>query len=219
MIFQGKNFLISTSQDGWINRWEMDSSWTTLIEKRRLHDGISCMVFTVSFVPSTGNKYFLAAADEHVRLFDFETCEMVQTFADIYSSYCDCGKFVKWIEAPEKDDFNQSMYFVTRGVELLDAEGNIISTRPNSCTLHKLVFPQNEKGLFELQEIKRFSDSDYLANSWLMKISSNGRYIAAPTIHGKVFIFHIATGKTIAVLEDHDSKFYFIVFYSCSVAE
>lgn len=30
------------------------------------------MAFTVSFVPNTGNKYFLAAADENLRLYDFE---------------------------------------------------------------------------------------------------------------------------------------------------
>lgn len=35
-------------------------------------DGVTCMAFTVSFVPNTGNKYFLAACDEHLRLYDFE---------------------------------------------------------------------------------------------------------------------------------------------------
>jgi hypothetical protein len=30
------------------------------------------MAFTVSFLPNTGNKFFLAACDEHLKLFDFE---------------------------------------------------------------------------------------------------------------------------------------------------
>jgi hypothetical protein len=38
----------------------------------QMEDGITCMAFTVSFVPNTGNKYFLAAADENLRLYDFE---------------------------------------------------------------------------------------------------------------------------------------------------
>lgn len=38
----------------------------------QMADGITCMAFTVSFVPNTGNKYFLAAADENLRLYDFE---------------------------------------------------------------------------------------------------------------------------------------------------
>lgn len=35
-------------------------------------DGVTCMAFTISFVPNTGNKYFMAACDEHLRLYDFE---------------------------------------------------------------------------------------------------------------------------------------------------
>jgi hypothetical protein len=41
-----------------------------------MDDGITCMAFTVSFVPNTGNKYFLAACDEHIRLYDFESCQV-----------------------------------------------------------------------------------------------------------------------------------------------
>jgi hypothetical protein len=43
-----------------------------LIEFTPMIDGVTCMAFTVSFVPNTGNKYFLAACDEHLRLYDFE---------------------------------------------------------------------------------------------------------------------------------------------------
>lgn len=35
-------------------------------------DGSTCMAFTVSFVPNTGNKFFIAACDEHLKLYDFE---------------------------------------------------------------------------------------------------------------------------------------------------
>lgn len=37
-----------------------------------MRDGVTCMAFTVSFVPNTGNKFFIAACDEHLRLYDFE---------------------------------------------------------------------------------------------------------------------------------------------------
>lgn len=40
-------------------------------------DGITCMAFTVSFIPNTGNKYFLAATDDTVRLYDFETAQVI----------------------------------------------------------------------------------------------------------------------------------------------
>lgn len=41
-----------------------------------MEDGITCMAFTVSFVPNTGNRYFMAATDEHVRLYDFEAAQV-----------------------------------------------------------------------------------------------------------------------------------------------
>lgn len=44
----------------------------TLKSMVQMADGVTCMAFTVSFVPNTGNKYFLAAADENLRLYDFE---------------------------------------------------------------------------------------------------------------------------------------------------
>jgi hypothetical protein len=46
-------------------------------------DGVTCMAFTVSFVPNTGNKYFLAACDEHLRLYDFEQAT-VRTTSDFF---------------------------------------------------------------------------------------------------------------------------------------
>ena len=42
-----------------------------------MEDGITCMAFTVSFVPNTGNRYFMAATDEHVRLYDFEAAQVL----------------------------------------------------------------------------------------------------------------------------------------------
>lgn len=71
--FKGENYLISTSQDGSIIKWHMAEDWSTLLSKTKMDDNLTYMAFTVSFLPNTGNKYFLAATDEHLRLFDFET--------------------------------------------------------------------------------------------------------------------------------------------------
>lgn len=45
---------------------------STLLDSTPMVDGVTCMAFTISFVPNTGNKYFMAACDEHLRLYDFE---------------------------------------------------------------------------------------------------------------------------------------------------
>jgi WD40 repeat protein len=94
-------------------------------------------------------------------------------------------------------------YFITRGVELLDAEDNTVNSIPNTVCLHKLIHPTSPGGSFQIEEVKRFKHDDYSSNSWLIKITSNGRYILAPTFHGQVFVFNIASGEVTAVFKDH----------------
>ncbi|KAI8348687.1 WD40-repeat-containing domain protein [Mortierella sp. GBAus27b] len=98
--FKGENYLLSGSQDGYLNKWNMESDWRSLKGMAQMMDGVTCMAFTVSFVPNTGNKYFLAAADENLRLYDFEKETLLQTFENMYSSYCDCGKFITAVDFP-----------------------------------------------------------------------------------------------------------------------
>ncbi|RUS12947.1 WD40-repeat-containing domain protein, partial [Endogone sp. FLAS-F59071] len=241
--FRGDNYYISTSQDGYIFKWRMADDWTTLLSSTRMEDGITCMAFTVSFVPDTGNRYFIAACDEHLRLYDFEDAVLLQTFEDMYSSYCDCGKFIRWSDA---DTFTSSSlplggdgddkeneeevdverveeerkhsgrgqrkkgvqggkmaYFVSRGVELCDLEEGLLPSAPNTCTLHRLVYPDKKGAPFRLEEVRRYKHADYFANSWLVKIASNGRYILAPTPYGQVFAYNMSTGEVAAILKDH----------------
>ncbi|KAI1318398.1 hypothetical protein EDD11_006736 [Mortierella claussenii] len=236
--FKGENYFLSGSQDGYLNKWHMDSDWRGLQSMVQMRDGITCMAFTVSFVPNTGNKYFLAAADENLRLYDFENAALLQTFENMYSSYCDCGKFITAVDFPmpppipeeapavkEEEDPTtpimkkgkmkaeeplpvakpqQFAYFISRGVELLDSEERMIAKDYNSCTLHKLVYPDTKGGKWYLTEVKRFQDEEYFSNAWLIKIASNGRYMLAPTCTGEVFIYNLKTGQVTGVLKDHD---------------
>ncbi|KAI8052998.1 WD40-repeat-containing domain protein [Syncephalis plumigaleata] len=203
--FQGDNYIISTSQDGYIIKWKMESDWCTLVEHTRMEDGITCMAFTVSFLPNTGNRYFLAACDDGIKLFDFEAARVIQTFDNLYSSYCDCGKFVNCVDMPYDDTGKRPYeYFITRGVELLDSEDCTLATEPNSVILHKLIYPTTKGGVFKLTEEKRYQHEEYHSNSWLVKIASNGRFILAPTLNGQVFLFDIRSGKMLMVLKDSE---------------
>ncbi|KAI8364922.1 WD40-repeat-containing domain protein [Blakeslea trispora] len=218
--FKNDNFLVSTSQDGYIMKWHMDKTWTKLLSSTYMTDGNTCMAFTVSFVPNTGNKYFMAACDEHLGLYDFENECLLQTFEDMYSSYCDCGKFIDWIDRPadvndmeeqvnelsinqeERAKDKQFAYFISRGAEMCDvSEG--VSSKPNTCTLHKLIYPSAIGEPFQLETVKKFMHEDYHSNSWLVKITSNGRYILAPTIYGQIFVFNIVTGNVSAIIKEH----------------
>ncbi|KAJ2887388.1 hypothetical protein IWW38_005151, partial [Coemansia aciculifera] len=100
VVYKGENYYVTTSQDGYIRRWHMDSDWIVLLDSMEVSDGVTCMAFTVSFLPNTGNRYFMAATDDHVTLMDLEHCRIVQRFDPIYSSYCDCGKFIELVEEP-----------------------------------------------------------------------------------------------------------------------
>ncbi|CDS14390.1 hypothetical protein LRAMOSA06559 [Lichtheimia ramosa] len=256
ITFKGKNYYLSTSQDGYIIKWQMDQDWITLVDSIPMDDGLTCMAFTVSFVPNTGNKLFMAACDAHLRLYDFEEALLLQTFEDIYSSYCDCGKFVRWLDESNFDQIvtteqadddekpddvkvenvdqqndnehqrnkedgdltknetssleeqketskQQHAWFISRGAEICDV-GEGLSSIPNVCTLHKLIFPSEKGGRFQLERIKRYGHEDYHANSWLVKITTNGRYLLAPTIYGQLFVFNMLTGQVTAVIKEHE---------------
>ncbi|KAF9166717.1 capsular associated protein [Actinomortierella ambigua] len=246
--FKGENYFLSGSQDGYINKWHMGADWSTLESMVQMSDGITCMAFTVSFVPNTGNKYFLAACDENLRLYDFENAALLQTFENIYSSYCDCGKFIQAVDFPSPPALPQGSdsaaaadishdvidptesevkrgkrradvvvpepvlgpkpqqyaYFISRGVELLDSDERMIAKEYNTCTLHKLIYPDSPGGKWYLTEVKRYQDDEYYSNAWLIKIASNGRYIMAPTCTGEVFVFNMKTGQVTGILKDHD---------------
>ncbi|OMJ24091.1 putative WD repeat-containing protein [Smittium culicis] len=240
VIYKNNNYLITTSQDGHIRKWPLSSDWVTpSSDSTAFKDGVTCMAFSVSFLPNCGNRFFMAACDERVKLFDMETDQVIQSFDQIYSSYCDSAKFIRPLEDLsfldpdfEKDPNtitddnscteskstatnlnNQGVaYLLTRGVELLDSEDNSVSSIPNTVTLHKLVYPTEDTYLespgFKLIELKRFHHDEYLSNSWLIRISSNGRYVLAPTYNGQVFVFHLATGKLASVLRGHQGWFF-----------
>ena len=69
---------------------------------------------------------------------------MLQTFEDMYSSYCDCGKFIDWIDQPahvddmekqvnelsmddqeKKTESNLFAYFISRGAEMCDVSEGV----------------------------------------------------------------------------------------------
>ncbi|EPB83107.1 hypothetical protein HMPREF1544_10145 [Mucor circinelloides 1006PhL] len=202
VVFMEQNYLISTSQDGSIRKWHMTEDWQTLIASTKMKDDVTCMAFTVSFLPNTGNKYFIAATDEHLRLYDFEQAILIQTFSSMYSSYCDCAKFVDWLDDDTSSSHRQYAWLISRGAEMCD-QNEGVSTKPNTCTLHRLIYPTKAEDSFELEQFKTYQHEEYHANSWLVKITSNGRYLLAPTIYGQIFVFNIKSGQVTAIIKEH----------------
>ncbi|CAJ0899596.1 14337_t:CDS:10 [Entrophospora sp. SA101] len=199
VIFKGENYYITTSQDGYFIKWKMDDDWITLKEKILIEDGY--IVFYISFLPNTGNKYFLAAIDDIIKLYDFETGQLLQNFEEsLYSQYCDCVKFIhpkilsgNRCKSPQPSESTatplQYAYFITRGVETIVSEYAKIARNGED---------------FLLEKVRIFQHDSYVSNSWFVKVSSNGRYLAAPTMKGEVCIFNLRTGNIVAILDDHE---------------
>eukprot|EP00002_Diphylleia_rotans_P024317 TRINITY_DN4797_c0_g1_i6.p1 TRINITY_DN4797_c0_g1~~TRINITY_DN4797_c0_g1_i6.p1 ORF type:complete len:526 (+),score=92.28 TRINITY_DN4797_c0_g1_i6:54-1631(+) len=148
--YKGDPYFVSCGQDGLIYKWRMDKSYTQLQERTLFVDPTSSIIMTLAFVPNCANRYLLATVDDGIRIYDFETAQKLQEFRDIYSSYCDCAKFVSFADTltnplnVELRDINtdwqtnfartpntdkspsqpllSECFLVTRGVELLVTE-------------------------------------------------------------------------------------------------
>lgn len=203
VTYKGENYVVCTSEDGHIWKWLMTSDWSAKISSgTKLKDEKSCMAFSVAFIPQTGNRYLLAACDDSLLLFDFETGHLLQTFKELNSSYCDYVTEVPYECLAGEDSSNQA-YFLTRGCEILDAENNSVASKPNKCVLHKLIFPSKANEEFQLETVHEFSHEDYHSNSWLIRAGCNSNYIGAPTVNGKVFIWSLLGGDPLAILSEH----------------
>ncbi|KAJ3175703.1 hypothetical protein HDU87_005846 [Geranomyces variabilis] len=221
--FCNKNYFVTTSQDGYIIKWQIGPDWRGMQSRVTFKDGETCMAFAVSFLPHTGNRYLIAACDSGLTVFDFELETKIQHFSTLYSCYCDCALVVDLVDFPssplwtadatgtvdgDDDDAAVFAYVVSRGVEeveAVDGENVAINTIPNTVAIHKLSYPATKGAPFVLTEVKRLTHDQYRSNSWLIKIASNGRHVLAPTYDGGVVVFNAKTGQATGVLRDHDS--------------
>ncbi len=58
----------------------------------------------------------MGACDDGLKLYDFDTRQLLQSFPDLYTCFCDCVKFVEPDELPQAEG---EFYVLTRGVENL----------------------------------------------------------------------------------------------------
>ncbi|KAL6073692.1 SH3 and multiple ankyrin repeat domains protein 1 isoform X1, variant 2 [Balamuthia mandrillaris] len=206
VLFKEENYLLSASQDGYIIKWHFDSTWTKCLGTKRIDEVTTNMALGLSFLPNCGNKYFASAADEGIKIYDFENEVLLQRFDDLYTSYCDCIKFIRPRDFPEEDGV---YYLITRGVELLSQDEPAKPLQNNTCQLRKLIAPKKAcpaKDAFRLETVTTFQHESYKANSWPVRVASNGVYIAAPSVQGEVFIWHLKTGRLNCILAFHEDR-------------
>jgi len=193
--YNGDNYLLSCGSDGKIIKWKMNAECNKMVEKTEF-DQSSETVACLAFFPKSGNRLFAAACDNGIKIFDFETMELYETFDDLYSSICDSIMFVE--ECPELKSAKDFFWLLTKGVENVDDQDVI--EKPNAVHLRQISISKDK---FELSLMKEFHHKDYHSNTWPAKLNSNGRYVLSPTSDGKVFIWNLRTGQLTAVLQIH----------------
>lgn len=66
-------------------------------------------------------RYFLGACDDGVKVYDFETGQLLHSYAELFSCYCDCVQFAHPAGMPT----DKGVYYIlVRGVELLKDDTN-----------------------------------------------------------------------------------------------
>lgn len=227
VLFDNTNYLLSTSQDGYIIRWKMTVDWYYLKSKDsmlRFADDQSCMVFKTALLSlqfpgeteQETNLFVLAACDEGIRLFDFKNGKLIKYFDEpVYSSYVDdicllsSGNSTQIENGLQPCEWNES-YLLTRGVELIQSEEVPQPIHPNTITLHKLTYQEegeesSKGGEWQLTTLFKYSHPCYLSNSWYIKFATTSRYVFAPTSDGKIFIFSLCAGQLCGVLSEHEA--------------
>ena len=127
-----------------------------------MNDEHTNTALSVALLPNCGNKYFIGGCDTDIKLYDFETLQVLQIFPGQYGQYCDCVKFFDSSLLSSlgegKEEGPEEYYFITRGVEPLNENGDC--ERHNACHLCKIVLPMEENGKFEIVRCAEFSNQE-----------------------------------------------------------
>eukprot|EP01080_Neovahlkampfia_damariscottae_P002488 gene2488-3197_t len=196
--FKKEEYYLTGSYDGSMIKWKINEKTNKIQKEQTIMDGISNVIFSISFLPKCENKFFLAGCDDKIKLFDFEFGELIQVFETGYGCYCDCLKFI-----------NNDFYFITKGSELED-EKSKLPLVANECHLRKLNF---EDGKFSIETIQKFNHEEYKSNSYLVQILSNQKYLISPDTKGKIFIWNLENGKLSSILNDSTNEIRDVLFF------
>jgi WD40 repeat protein len=77
VIFNGENYLLTCGQDGLIVKWHMSKSWNEKLGGVVLSPAGSGIAVSIDFVPQTGNKFVAISFDTGLKIYDFETHEVL----------------------------------------------------------------------------------------------------------------------------------------------
>jgi WD40 repeat protein len=80
--------MLSSSQDGYILKWNMDDQFN-LLKHKRINDLTTNIAISISFLPNCGNKYFLCSGDHAIKIYDFENEQVILFFFNFFFGFLD----------------------------------------------------------------------------------------------------------------------------------
>eukprot|EP01114_Cavostelium_apophysatum_P011889 TRINITY_DN2644_c0_g1_i2.p1 TRINITY_DN2644_c0_g1~~TRINITY_DN2644_c0_g1_i2.p1 ORF type:complete len:1202 (+),score=337.29 TRINITY_DN2644_c0_g1_i2:134-3739(+) len=202
VTFDGKQYILSASKNAQLIKWRVADDYSELLDKALIADHATTRHHgEIAFLPNYGNKFFIAACDSGLKIYDFEAQQLIQNFPRLY----ELSDSVIFVQPDEVQGQSNDLFILSRGLELVDEQTGEAQV-PNRCKLHHLVVPENGRGRFRLEQLATFTNKDFRSNVSMLKISSNGRYLLAPTTDGKVFIWNLRTAELVGILHEHEDR-------------
>lgn len=111
--YKGENYLLTASEEGFIIKWPMNDNFDDIIASTEYFPDMStCVIVDITIVPNCGSRYFLTSSDTGMKLFDFETKELIQYWDELYTQVCNCIKFV-----PDDNTGKTEFLLLSKGTE------------------------------------------------------------------------------------------------------
>jgi hypothetical protein len=220
--YQGTNHVLTCGQDGYVMKWTLGAvegaaanqsqPWLPSLAQppKRFSDNTTWIAFDIAFLPCTGNRYFLLAGDDGVKLLDFQSETVIASWPRLYSASCDSLRIFH-----AQSPLDSGWYFVSHGTESTDESatedgGESISSSPAELHLRLLLPPTVNSGTpftvnhgWALRSVSTFSHELQQANAWPLRFAATSSLVFVPTVVGKVFVWDIKSNSLVAVLADH----------------
>lgn len=209
VLFRNGNYLLSASQDGHLIKWHLSDDWAVCSKTVKIDPKTSCMILSTAFLPGCGNKYFIAAADEGVKIYDFEAGIVLQAIEGLYTSYCDC---VVMVDLPEMRMSKGTIdyQFLSRGVELVQrnqkAERLVSKIQLHRLSAPTVVTDVSKEPPFQHEVLATYTDPRFRANVWPLSLAASGSYVLAPALQNAFFGWNMLTGKLVCVCVDEKAE-------------
>lgn len=178
---------------GYIRKWKLQDDFLTLAEASFSSTHTTTSVFSdLAFIPHTARSYLLASADDHLTVFRFHDLTCAQEFEvkdpetkePLFKHQIEQIDFVWPYDLEARPE---SSYFLLSGTHTVDEE--LVPEAASRIHLFEVVTQVGPT--FEFFHLRSFESEFYAANRALMRITSNGRFLAAGSVDGEIVIWNL----------------------------